>query len=305
MPRDLDVVVVCEINVDIVATGLTGPPKFAAEQLLDDVTLTAGSSGVLTSSGLATLGLRVGICGLLGDDPFGRYVLDHLDRHEIDRSGIAVRSSERTGASILLSTPQDRAILTFPGAMIRFRLDDVRFDLIARARHLHLSSYFLQAGLRPDVPNLLAQAHGLGLSTSVDPGHDPKETWDVDDLLEGLDVFLANKVEACAIAGVTDAAAALEWLAVRVPTAVVKCGAEGAMAARGAERVLAPSFTVEVLDTTGAGDAFDAGFLAGILGNENLRACVRRGNACGALAAAHIGGAGGIDPARVAAMMRS
>ena len=304
MTMTLDVVVVCEINVDIVATGLAGPPKFGAEQLIDDVTLTAGSSGVLTATNLASLGARVGVCGLVGDDLFGRYMLEHFDRYGIDRSGVVVDPHERTGAAVLLSTPRDRAILTFSGCMVHFRLDRVRFDVVERARHLHVSSHFLQAGLRPDVPRLLSRARELGLTTSADTGHDPAETWDIDGLLDGLDVFLPNEVEACAISGQPDARAALEWFAVRVPTAVVKRGPAGAIAAHGAERVEAPGFAVDVADTTGAGDAFDAGFLSGMLAGEDLAACVRRGNACGALAAAQVGGSGGNDPDRVAAMLR-
>ena len=300
----LDVAVVCEINVDIVAAGLAGPPKFGAEQLIGDVTLTAGSSGVLTATNLASLGVRVGVCGLIGDDLFGRYMLEHFDRYGIDRSGVVVDAHERTGAAVLLSTSRDRAILTFSGSMVHFRLDQVRFDVVARARHLHVSSHFLQAGLRQDVPRLLARAHELGLTTSADTGHDPAETWDVSGLLEGLDIFLPNEVEACAISGQPDARAALEWFAARVPTVAVKLGGAGAIAARGSERVEVPGFAVEVADTTGAGDAFDAGFLAGMLAGEDLVACVRRGNACGALTAAHIGGSGGIDSARVEAMLR-
>src|SRR5947209_17852464 len=131
--RDLDVVVVCEINVDVVVTGLSGPPAFGAERLVDAVTLTAGSSGVLAATGMAALGLHVGVCGLVGDDPFGHYMLDHLDRHGIDRGGVVVDPAERTGAGVLLSTPHDRAILTFAGAMAHFALSRVRVDVVARA----------------------------------------------------------------------------------------------------------------------------------------------------------------------------
>jgi sugar/nucleoside kinase (ribokinase family) len=301
--RTLDVVVVCEINVDIVVTGLAGPPEFGAERLVEDVTLTAGSSGVLTATNLADLGLRVGVCGLVGDDLFGRYMLEHLDRHGIDRSGVVVDPTQRTGAGVLLSTPHDRAILAFAGAMARFALHDVRFDVIGRARHLHISSYFLQAALRPGVPALLAKARALGLSTSADTGHDPAERWDVDPLLAGLDLFLPNEVEARAISGASDAAAALAWLAARVPTFAVKCGASGAMAASGTQRVNLPAFAVAVRDTTGAGDAFDAGFISAWLAGADLADCVRRGNACGALTAAHVGGSGAVDPGRVATLM--
>ncbi len=301
--RDLDVVVVAEINVDIIVSGLAGMPVFGAEQLVEQVTLTAGSSGVLTATGLAALGLRVGICGLVGDDPFGQFMLSHLDRQGIDSSGVLIDPAQYTGASVLLSTRQDRAILTYPGSMAQAALEHIRFDVVARARHLHLSSYFLQAALRPRVPELLARAHALGLTTSADTGHDPAEQWEVGGLLEGLDIFLPNAVEALALTGVASVAGALEQLAARVRTVAIKCGADGALAVNGTQRVNLPAFPVIVQDTTGAGDAFDAGFLAGWLQGDDLTACMRRGNACGALTAAHIGGSGGFDLARVKALL--
>lgn len=301
--RDLDVVVVGEINVDIVVTGLAGPPEFGAERLVEGITLTAGASGILTATGLAALGLRVGYCGMVGDDRFGAFMLEHLDRCGIDRSGVVVDQNARTGAAVLLSTAQDRAILTDPGAMTQFGLDRVNFDLVARARHLHLPSYFLQTELQPGVPALLARAHALGLTTSADTGHDPDERWEVAPLLDNVDVFLPNAVEAAAIAGAASPDAALEWFAGRLPLVAVKRGAEGAVAARGAERAQARGFPVTVRDTTGAGDAFDAGFLAAWLEGQNLAACLRQGNACGAFTAAHVGGTGAFDREQVDALL--
>lgn len=302
MGRELDVLVVCEINVDIVVSGMDGPPRFGAERVVGDVTLTAGSSGVLTATGLASLGLKVGVCGMVGDDPFGRYMLEHCARHGIDTAAVVVDPApprgSPTGASVLLSTTDDRAILTHPGVMAQFGLDQIRQEALARAGHLHLSSFFLQAALRPDVGRLLDLGRGLGLSTSCDTGHDPEERWEIGDLLNGLDIFLPNEVEALAISGATSVERALAGLASRVGTVAVTCGAVGAWAARGDERRFVPGFAVRTVDTTGAGDAFDAGFLAAILRGADLETAVRQGNACGALTAARVGG-GVIDAARV------
>ena len=303
MNKDLDVVVVCEVNVDIVVAGVDAPPRFGAERRVSDVVLTAGSSGVLTATGLADLGLRVGVCGLVGDDTFGRYMLDHFAGRHIDHSGIVVDASARTGASVLLSGRDDRAILTHPGAMVQFGLSHIKAEVLARARHLHLSSYFLQEGLQPDVPALLKRAHALGLTTSVDTGHDPAEKWIIDGLLDHTDVFLPNHVEALAISDTTDVSEALSRLAARVPVLAIKCGADGAWAARGGERVFVPGFAIQARDTTGAGDAFDAGFLSGWLAGADLAASVRRGNACGALTAAHVGGTGALSADRVDALL--
>ncbi len=303
MNKDLDIVVVCEVNVDIVVAGVDGPPRFGAERTVSDVVLTAGSSGVLVATGLADLGMRVGVCGLVGDDPFGHYMLEHFQNRHIDHSGIVVDTTVRTGASVALSGRHDRAILTYPGAMARFCLAHVRSDVLARSRHLHLSSYFLQEGLQPDVPALLSEAHELGLTTSVDTGHDPAEKWEIDGLLDHADIFLPNHVEALAISGATDVRDALSRLAQRVPVVAVKCGAEGAWAARGSELVHVPGISVQARDTLGAGDAFDAGFLSGWIAGSTLAACVLRGNACGALTAAHVGGTGALSAERVEALL--
>ena len=142
----------------------------------------------------------------------------------------------------------------------------------------------------------------MGLTVSADPGHDPDGQWRIDHLLAQLDLFLPNEVEARGISGRESPAAGLEWLAGQVATVAIKCGADGAIAARGDERVRLPGFRARVVDTTGAGDAFDAGFLRAWLAGENLTACVRDGNACGALTAAHLGGTGAIDAARVEAL---
>jgi hypothetical protein len=96
---------------------------------------------------------------------------------------------------------------------------------------------------------------------------------------------------------------ALAWLTPRVPVVAIKCGDAGAWAARGAERIFAPGFHVPAVDTTGAGDAFDAGFLDGWLAGAGLITCARRGNACGALTVARVGGSGAFDGPRVAALL--
>jgi sugar/nucleoside kinase (ribokinase family) len=167
-----------------------------------------------------------------------------------------------------------------------------------------MSSYFLQTGLAPDAPELLRRARDLGLTTSVDTGHDPAETWNLGALLTHVDIFLPNEVEACAFAGSDDPRQALERLASRVPLVVIKRGPLETLAARGRERVDVPSFAVDVRDTTGAGDAFDAGFLSAWLTSAPLHDCLRRGSACGALAVAHLGGSGAVSPARVEALLR-
>ncbi|MDR9824148.1 carbohydrate kinase family protein, partial [Vibrio sp. FNV 38] len=127
--------------------------------------------------------------------------------------------------------------MTYPGVMAEMRLEDMDLRKIAEARHLHLSSYFLQRALRPQVPELFRYAKEAGLSTSLDPNDDPEDRWerDVLDVLPWVDVLLPNEREACRLAGRKDSGSALEFLAGKVPLVVMKCGEKGALARRGGE----------------------------------------------------------------------
>ena len=142
--------------------------------------------------------------------------------------------------------------------------------------------------------DLFELAHRTGLTTSLDTGWDPEERWAGDkllDLLDLVDIFFPNKVEACAITGAGDAELALRELGQRTMLVVVKQGAEGAMALHDAEIVRSPGFKVDVADTTGAGDSFDAGFLfAHMVQGQPLEDALRFANACGALSATGYGG---------------
>ena len=165
---------------------------------------------------------------------------------------------------------------------------------IAQARHVHVGSVFLLDALRPDLPELLRTARAGGATTSVDCNGDPRGTWDggLRATLAETDVFLPNAVEATAITGIDDVAEAARALVALGPRVVaVKLGEEGAMVATAAgELIRVPAWPVRPLDTTGAGDSFDAGFLTGWLGGWSLLDCLSLGAVCGALSTLGIGG---------------
>src|SRR5262249_39717581 len=154
----------------------------------------------------ARLGLRTAFVGMVGDDVFGRFMRDALADRGVDTSGIVVDPSLRTGITVILSRPGDRAILTFPGTMAALDAADVDPELLAATRHVHVASYFLQTSLAPSLPTLFQRAHDAGATTSVDPNWDPHETWDggLRDLLRVTDMFLPNAEEAMRIDGHTD-----------------------------------------------------------------------------------------------------
>ncbi len=309
--RPLDLLVVGEVNPDVVVSDPDPHPVFGqAERLVREVRLAIGSSSAITACGAARLGLRVAMVGVVGDDDFGRFMVDALRERGLDVSAIRVALDAPTGASVILSDGVDRAILTARGTIGAVTAGDVPPRLLGRARHLHIGSWFLQDGLRDDAAGLLAAAHEAGLTTSLDPNWDPTDGWDAGlrDLLPGLDLVFPNEVEVTRIAGeerVDEAAVALARLgrpsggastgADRPgPMVVVKCGADGALAAT-AEGVVGRvgAYPVTAIDTTGAGDTFDAGFLSAWLDGASPAAALRAGAVAGALATTALGGTDG------------
>lgn len=286
-----DLLVIGEINPDLILGGGDVVPAFGqAEKLVDSALLTIGSSSVIMACGAARLGLSVAFMGLVGDDEFGRFMLAAMQVRGLDTRACVVSGAVSTGLSVILAQPHDRAILTYPGAIPLLSADHLDLSLLRQARHVHVGSYFLQDALRPDLPRLFAQARELGLSTSLDPNWDPAGTWDVGDILPHCDLFLPNQAELARISGSDDLTAGLDWFAARVPTLAVKLGKQGGAARQGGATVTAPALPVEVVDTTGAGDSFDAGFVAGYLRGYSLPDALALACACGSLSARGAGG---------------
>jgi sugar/nucleoside kinase (ribokinase family) len=291
-PPSYDLAVVGEINPDLILSGDVVPRFGQVEQILDGMTLTIGSSACIFACGAARLGLRVLFLGKVGDDEFGRFMLQSMQSRQINTSNVKIDHHVRTGASIILNRGNDRAILTFPGAIPLLELEDIPLESLSQARHLHLTSYFIQDKLRPAVPELFAHARELGLTISLDTNYDPAGAWDggLSDVLALTDVFLPNETEACAIAKRQNVDQAAAVLAERIPLVVVKQGARGAVGFTGSQRVTQAALPIEVVDTVGAGDTFDAGFLYGHLHGWDLDRCLQLGVACGSLSTRAAGG---------------
>lgn len=288
------VLVIGELNADIVLSGLDSPPELGSEVLAKDLRMVLGSASAIFANGIARLGHRVGFRSKVGDDDFGRFCRDTLRDEGIATDGLMI-SSKPTGATIVLSTSHDRALVTHLGAIADLSYEDLPPQPFLGFKHLHLTSYFLQHALRPSFARLMREAKTAGLSVSFDPNSDPAQTWssDIWEVIECADVVFVNESEAQALTGMATTGDALAALAKRTACAVVKQGRRGASAARGAETIHVDAFAVEAVDTTGAGDSFAAGFVHGLLTKLSLRYCLLIANAAGALSAMQVGGTAG------------
>ncbi len=300
MTRALDLLVVGDVNPDIVVADPDPQPLFGqAERIVDTIRLTIGGSSTIAACAAARLGLRVALVGAVGDDALGRLTLDAVAARGVDVSGCRVVQGVPTGASVILAGAEDRAILTATGAIGELRASDVPEALVRRARHVHAGSFFLQPRLAAGLPGLFGAARSAGATTSLDPNFDPDGRWDAGlaAVLAETDVLLPNGGEALALAGVDDPVRAARVLAGRgggSMTVAIKLGPDGAVGVRGEGDpvdVVAPA--VDVVDAIGAGDAFDAGFLAAWLDERPLDACLRLAVACGALSTRALGGVDG------------
>ena len=293
MPK-FDVLVAGEINPDLILTGDVQPEFGQVEKLVDSATLTIGSSSAIFACGAARIGLTVGFIGVCGDDVFGRFMLDEMAKRHVDIQNVILRPGRATGLSVILSQAPDRAILTHLGLMAELRASDIPDALLGEARHLHVASYFLQTNLQPDLPSLFRRAHSLGLTTSLDTNYDPSERWTgFDELLSTTDVFLPNQTEALSITKSPDVDSASRHLAQKAKLVVVKLGADGALACQKDSMTRANSIPVNVVDTVGAGDSFDAGFVYGYLKGWQLEKSLKIACVCGALSTQQSGGTNG------------
>ena len=283
-----------ELNVDLILQGYRTFPTPGKEVLVDDLTLTLGSASALCARGLARLGNSVTFLGRIGPDAWGDFCTKALAGAGVDVSRIICDPQLKTGITVSISSPSDRALVTYLGAITELRGEDLPASLLQEFAHLHISSYFLQEKLRPALKQVFSEAHRLGLTTSLDPGYDPSETWgsDLKETLLETDVFFPNEVEASALTGRSDPEEALHGLQNGHTLIVLKLGRQGCMAVEKGSILHVPAFAVKPVDTTGAGDSFNAGFLHAWQRKLPLLECLRYGAASGGLSTLGLGGIG-------------
>jgi len=286
------VLVAGELNPDLILRDYREFPTPGKEVLVEDVQLTLGSSSAICAVGLARLGNRVTFAANVGADTYGDFCIAALQQEGIDISLVNRRPELKTGITVSITSAADRALITYLGAIASLRAEDLPATVFAGHSHLHVAAYFLQDSLRPGLKRLFAEARRQGLSTSLDTGYDPAGKWSdgLGETLQEVDVFLPNETEIHAITGCEDVVAGLRALDNGHTLVVGKLGANGCIALERGRTITAPAFPVNVVDTTGAGDSFDSGFLHAWLQGRPLQDCLCLATACGALSTRGLGG---------------
>jgi sugar/nucleoside kinase (ribokinase family) len=294
----LDVLTVADMCVDLVLTGDVRPRFHQIEQIVDNYELELGGSANIFASQLVKLGAKAGVIGWVGQDAFGDFVFQKLRAIGVEISRVSRHPSLKTGLGVALADPQDRAILTYLGTIDAVQPQELPQDVSAACRHWHIASYFLLRSLRSQWSDWVRRCKNAGLTVSLDVNWDPENRWEgVTALLPFADIFFPNETEAMSITGETDVLKAAQRLSSFGPLVVVKCGKDGAIAVKGNTKwEIHPgemdSSPVTVVDSIGAGDNFDAGFIRAWLLGRNIDECLILGHRC---AVASLGNTGGIQ----------
>jgi hypothetical protein len=282
-----DVLIPGNYFCDIIFTGLPTFPALGTEIYTDGLTVVPG--GVLnTVIALQRLGLQVGWCGFLGNDFFSQFISTFIHAEGVDTTLIDYQNAPLRRVTVALSYPEDRAFVTHvdppPDVIGRLLAEYSRFSF----QHLHLNRLYVDERL----PEFLRELRERGITISMDCQH-RHETLDsplVKTMLALVDMFMPNAIEAQRLTqtdSVEKAAAILKDL---VPLLVIKDGGNGAYAWHRGEKWHIPAMELTPLDTTGAGDVFNAGFLSAWLKKLPINDCLLWGNICGGLSTQGYGG---------------
>ena len=296
--QNFDILVAGELNVDVLLNDIQAFPKVGEEILAQQMTVDLGGSSAIFASNAQALGSRVAFASKVGVDQFGRFVVQQLTQKGVATDFLLQSETEQTGTSILLNYEQERAVVTYQGAMATFGLADIPDTAFQRAQHLHVSSLFLQPQLKKDALALFKKAKQYGLTTSLDPQWDPAERWALDwqTLLPQVDIFLPNKAELLHITGTETIEKGIAKLDAYTSILVVKNGVQGSVLHQNGEATELPAFqNDDFVDAIGAGDSFDAGFISSFVKSKPLPECQRLANLSGAVNTTAAGGTTAFD----------
>ena len=292
------VFVIGELNIDLIMKGDSIVPEFNQEKLMDSFDMVLGSSSAITASCLAGLGMDVYFVGIVGDDMFGHFCIEELNKKGINTNYVQIVPKIQTGVTVSLSTSKDRALLTFMGSISELSIEDVPSEIFNMADHIHFGSYFLQTKMIEHWKDLFVNAGRNNISTSFDTGWDPNENWERNEilaLLQHTSLFIPSEIEIKNIFDLNDVNQIKNISLPKYGSVIVKLGEKGSILidAQGNETKI-EGYPITPIDTTGAGDSFNAGVIYGHLNGFDHKELLEFSNACGAIATLRIGGASSV-----------
>ena len=292
--KEFDIIALGELNVDLILNQIESEPEIGKEKFAKQMTLTLGSSTAIFAANAAALGAKVAFCGMIGNDSFGDLVETSLQKKGVDTRFLIRQDQYATGATICMSYDEDRANLTYQGAMDYMTLGDINPHVFTETKHIHISSIFMQSGVKRDLMKILRLCKENGVTTSLDTQWDPVEKWDLDyeRVLPMLTVFMPNETELKYLTHTDTLDAAVEKIRPFVNAAVIKCGSHGSLLMRKGQpdRMQAALLNKHVVDCIGAGDSFNSGFITRLAAGDPLDKCQQYGNMTGAVNTTAAGG---------------
>lgn len=293
--KKFDIIALGELNVDLLLNKIGGFPEVGKEIFAKEMTLTLGSSTAIFAANAASLGAKVSFLGMVGNDDFGAFVRTSLEKRGVDTSNLIEVSTAATGLTAILNYDQDRANVTYPGAMSLMGVKDIRPEVIAQAKHVHISSIFLQETLHKDIYEIVKLVKDNGATLSMDMQFDPEEKWDFDykKILPLVDIFMPNIQELTAVTGKKTLEEAVAEVRPYINVLVVKMGSKGStVVTKEGEKILPAMLNSNVVDAIGAGDSFNSGFITAFVQGKDLEYCQYLGNLTGAINTTAAGGTG-------------
>ena len=286
-------IVVGELNVDLILNKIAGFPKVGTEIVAHSMHFTLGSSSAIMASNISAMGVDTSFCGMIGDDDFGDFVLKELQLKNVNTKFIKKASEEKTGITVVMNYDQDRANVTYCGAMKALDIHEIPMEQLNDFSHFHLSGYFLQKGIKNDITEIFKKAKEAGLTTSLDLQWDPENKWDFDykSCLPFVDIFLPNEAEILALTKKINIEAALKGLKPFSTIIALKMSEKGGrLISKNQDFQVRPFLNKDFIDAIGAGDSFNAGFIQKFLEGATLEECMVNANLMGSLSTTKAGG---------------
>jgi sugar/nucleoside kinase (ribokinase family) len=282
----------------LVADHLCAPiprlPKAGELVLADHLLLNIGGCASNAAMDLARVGVGVGVVGCVGDDVFGRFVIETLEGRGIDVRTIRRLPGVGTSGTLIVNVAgEDRRFIHAIGANAHVTAADIPLEQVRQAKVLYVGGYLLMPGMKAgELASLFRQARAAGVTTVLDivlPG--AGDHWpELAPVLAETDVFLPNDDEAALITGLEDPCRQAErFHSAGVRTVAITCGGRGTVLLGEGLRVKAGAYPTSYVGATGAGDAFDAGYIAGLLAGGDPLRCLEWGSALGASCVRSIG----------------